>query len=181
MFKKNNLQETEEPLADELLQTTEEEQAEKLATDDNPTAENAEAGAQVVSENEEPNGAQKVMAELTEDDDEEHLNWTFGRILGGDIFSASWFKRQVKFFVLVILMIIAYITNRYASQAAMIKIDNLEKELTEIRFESITRSSQLMQRTRESKVLEYLKTTGDSTLTIPTQPPFVLKLDMDNE
>ena len=56
----------------------------------------------------------------------------------------------------------------------MIRINELKIELTEIRYESMTRSSQLMMRTRESKIVEYFRNTSDSTLGIAPQPPFVI-------
>jgi hypothetical protein len=105
------------------------------------------------------------------------VNLSFGAVLGGDILSGKWFRREVWFLVMIIFMIILYITNRYTSQQNMIKIDNLKKELTEIRYESMTRSSQLMQRTRESKVEEFLKNTSDSALCISANPPYVIKLE----
>ena len=123
---------------------------------------------------EEQSSAQKVMDALT-DDDEEHVNLSFGAVLGGDILSGKWFKREVWVLVMIIVMIIFYITNRYTSQQNMIKIDGLKKELTEIRYESMTRSSQLMQRTRESKVEEFLKNTSDSGLCASPNPPFIIK------
>ncbi|MDD4760600.1 MAG: FtsL-like putative cell division protein [Bacteroidaceae bacterium] len=139
-------------------------------------AEHIEADHTSVPIEEKQSSAQKVMDALT-DDDEEHVNLSFGAVLGGDILSGKWFRREVWFLVMIIFMIILYITNRYTSQQNMIKIDNLKKELTEIRYESMTRSSQLMQRTRESKVEEFLKNTSDSALCISANPPYVIKLE----
>ena len=148
---------------------------EPIATGSEPTAMEQAADTETSQIVEEQSSAQKVMDALS-DDDEERVNWSFGSILGGDILSASWFKRQIGFFVMIIFMTILYITNRYTSQQAMIKIDNLKSELTEIRYESMTRSSQLLQRTRQSKVVEYLKTTSDSLLNISAEPPIVISL-----
>lgn len=67
------------------------------------------------------------------------------------------------------------------SQQSMIKINSLKKELAEIRYESMTRSSQLLQRTRESKVIEFLKNTRDSMLNISAQPPYVIKINEEPE
>jgi hypothetical protein len=148
---------------------------EPIVTGSEPMAKEQAADTETSQIVEEQSSAQKVMDALS-DDDEERVNWSFGSILGGDILSASWFKRQIGFFVMIIFMTILYITNRYTSQQAMIKIDNLKSELTEMRYESMTRSSQLLQRTRQSKVVEYLKTTSDSLLNISAEPPIVINL-----
>ncbi len=124
----------------------------------------------------EQSSAQKMMDALT-DDDEERVSLSFGSVLGGDILTAAWIKHQILFIVLIVAMIIAYITNRYMSQQSMIKINSLKKELTEIKYESMTRSSQLLQRTRESKVIEFLRTTRDSALNVSPQPPYVIKIN----
>jgi hypothetical protein len=120
--------------------------------------------------------AQKAMQALS-DDDEEHVNWSFDAVLGGEILSSGWVRRQAGFFIMIIVMMFLYISNRYSAQKEMIRIDGLKTELNEVRNEATTRSSQLLQRSRESKVVEYLKNTADSALDIPTQPPFIISSD----
>ena len=128
---------------------------------------------QAAVEEDQQSGVQKVMEALSDDDDE-HVSMSFEAFLRGDFFNAANLRRHVPFFLMVLVMIILYITNRYNSQQAMIRINELKKELTEIRYESMTRSSQLMMRTRESKIVEYFRNTSDSTLGIAPQPPFVI-------
>lgn len=120
--------------------------------------------------------AQKVMDAL-QDDDEEHVCLSLGAVLGGDILTGKWFRNHLKFFVMIVVMIICYITNRYTFQQNMIKMDNLKEELSEKRNESMTRSSQLLQRTRESKIEEYLRNTSDSDLKLPAHPPYIIRTD----
>ena len=53
------------------------------------------------------------------------------------------------------IMLVLYITNRYSAQKEMIRIDNLKKELSDARNRATSRSSQLLQLSRESKVAEF--------------------------
>ena len=161
---------TSDELTDETFENPKEDIRQEVVVQGKPSDINAE----------EQTSAQKMMDALTDDDDEK-VNLSFGSVLGGDILTAAWIKNQVIFIVVIVLMVIAYITNRYMSQQSMIKINSLKKELAEIRYESMTRSSQLLQRTRESKVIEYLKTTRDSTLNISAQPPYVIKINEEPE
>lgn len=161
---------TSDELTDGTFENSKEDSRQEEVEQGNPNDINAE----------EQTSAQKMMDALTDDDDEK-VNLSFGSVLGGDILTAAWIKNQVIFIVVIVLMVIAYITNRYMSQQSMIKINSLKKELAEIRYESMTRSSQLLQRTRESKVIEYLKTTRDSTLNISAQPPYVIKINEEPE
>ncbi len=153
-------------IADSSLEAMQSDGAEKSGENQDPEAADAK----------EQSSAQKMMDALTDDDDE-RVSLSFGSVLGGDILTAAWIKHQILFIVLIVAMIIAYITNRYMSQQSMIKINSLKKELTEIRYESMTRSSQLLQRTRESKVIEYLRNTRDSALNVSPQPPYVIKIN----
>lgn len=95
-------------------------------------------------------------------------------IIGGDILAADFFRRQTKLLVLIMLLIIFYIHNRYAAQQQMIEIDRLKKELTDIKYDALTRSSELMERSRQSRIEQYIST-KESDLQTATQPPFLIE------
>lgn len=95
-------------------------------------------------------------------------------IIGGDILAADFFQRQTKLLVLIMLLVIFYIHNRYAAQQQMIEIDRLKKELTDIKYDALTRSSELMERSRQSRIEEYVST-KESDLQTATQPPFLIE------
>ena len=95
-------------------------------------------------------------------------------IIGGDILAADFFRRQTKLLVLIMLLVIFYIHNRYAAQQQMIEIDRLKKELTDIKYDALTRSSELMERSRQSRIEEYIST-KESDLQTATQPPFLIE------
>ena len=67
-------------------------------------------------------------------------------IIGGDILATDFFRRQTKLLVLIMVLILFYIHNRYACQQQMIEIDKLKKELIDIKYDALTRSSELMER-----------------------------------
>ena len=96
-------------------------------------------------------------------------------ILGGDILTASWLRRQMGLIFLCTFFAVIYITNRYSSEQEMIEIERLKVELTEIRYRALTRSSELTVKTRQSQVERSLRNTKDSVLQIPKEPPFIIK------
>ena len=71
-------------------------------------------------------------------------------------------------------LILFYIHNRYVCQQQTIEIDKLKKELTDIKYDALTRSSELMELSRQSRIEEYIKT-RDSQLQIATNPPYLIK------
>ena len=78
--------------------------------------------------------------------------------------------------MVVVLFIIIYISNRYSVQKDLIEIDRLQKELSDAKYRSLSSSSQLTERSRESHVFEILKTNKDSVLKISSRPPFIINV-----
>jgi hypothetical protein len=56
----------------------------------------------------------------------------------------------------------------------MIEIDKLKRDLIDIRYDALTRSSELLERTRQSRIEEYISEKG-SDLQTPTNPPYLIK------
>ena len=97
-------------------------------------------------------------------------------ILGGDILANDFFKRQTSLLILIMILTILYIDNRYTSQQEMIEIDRLKKELTDIKYDALTRSSELMEKSRQSRIEEYIST-EESHLETATNRPYLIKKD----
>jgi cell division protein FtsL len=101
-----------------------------------------------------------------------HTSWK--SIVGGDVLASGFFRRQTKLLVLIMVLILFYIHNRYACQQQLIEIDRLEKELQDIKYDALTRSSELQERSRQSHIEEYIAK-RKSDLQVPTEPPYVIK------
>lgn len=97
-------------------------------------------------------------------------------IIGGDILATDFFRRQTKLIVLVMVLVLFYVHNRYACQQQMIDIDKLKKDLIDIKYDALTRSSELMERSRQSRIEEYIAT-KQSDLQTSTNPPYLIKDD----
>lgn len=97
-------------------------------------------------------------------------------ILGGDILANDFLKRQTRLLVLIMVLTVWYIDNRYSSQQEMIEIDKLKKDLTDIKYDALTRSSELMEKSRQSRIEEYISA-GESPLQTATNRPYLIKKD----
>ncbi|WP_281644330.1 FtsL-like putative cell division protein [Bacteroides zoogleoformans] len=95
-------------------------------------------------------------------------------ILGGDILATDFFRRQAGLLFLITVLVIVYINNRYECQQQLIEIDNLKKQLTDIKYDALTRSSELMERSRQSRIEEYIAT-KESDLQTSTHPPYLIR------
>ena len=104
------------------------------------------------------------------------LSRTFSlrKVLGGDILNTSFMRQQVLLFLLISLFMVIYIANRYSCQQDIIEIDALQKELKDAKYKALSSDSKLTEESRQSNVLEMLKNNKDSTLQMPTQPPYII-------
>ena len=103
-------------------------------------------------------------------------SFTLRKILGGDILTAQIIRRQIWLVILIVFFIIIYISNRYSIQKDLIELDKLQKELQDTKYKALSTSSQITEKSRESNVLEMLKSNKDSTLHIATQPPYIINV-----
>ncbi|MBR6016579.1 MAG: hypothetical protein IK067_05555 [Prevotella sp.] len=144
------------------------EQTEPAATE---TTENQE----VIEES--PSLKEVILEQAIEDEAPLSKTFTLRKILGGDILTTQAVRRQVWLLLLITLFVIIYISNRYSCQQDLITIDKLQKELKDAKYKALSSSSQLTEKTRESKVLEILQNNKDSVLKIPNQPPYVIQIE----
>lgn len=117
-----------------------------------------------------------IAKQAIEDEAPLSSSFTLRKILGGDILTAQVIRRQIWLIVLVVFFIIIYISNRYSIQQDMIEIDQLQKELQNAKYEALSSSSQITERSRESNVLKMLQNNKDSVLHIATQPPYIINV-----
>ena len=103
-------------------------------------------------------------------------NFKLRKILGDDILTTQIIRRQIWLVILVVFFIIIYISNRYSIQNDIIELDKLQTELQETKYKALSASSQITEKSRESNVLDMLKTNKDSTLHIATQPPYIINV-----
>lgn len=122
-----------------------------------------------------------IREQTTEDEMPLTKNITLRKILGGDILSADIIRKQIWLILIIVLFIVVYISNRYKCQQDLIRISNLTEQLKDAKYRALSSSSDLTQMTRESKVLEQLKTCQDSTLQIATQPPYIINVPNTEE
>jgi len=85
-----------------------------------------------------------------------------------------WFFHQIPLFLLILGGILLMVTNRYQAQQEIIEKEQLQRDVEDWKYRSLTRSSELTTRTRQSQIEERLKALGDSTLSTPKEPPFTI-------
>ena len=94
--------------------------------------------------------------------------------IGGDILATDFVRRQAKLLGLIMLLVLFYIHNRYKCQQQMIRLEDLKEQLTDVKHDALTRSSELMERSRQSRIEEYIAN-RESDLQTATTPPYLIR------
>ena len=115
-----------------------------------------------------------IQEHAREDEQPQSSNFTLRKILGGDILSARLIRSQIWLIVLIVFFVILYISNRYSVQKDLLEIDRLNRQLKDAKYKALSSSSMLTEKSRESHVIKLLKNSKDSTLKMPSQPPYII-------
>lgn len=95
-------------------------------------------------------------------------------ILGGRIFTEKVMSKNILYFVVIVVISMAYIHNRYICISKQKEISRLENRLVSLKYETLTISSKLMGNSREIKVESMIKANGVD-LEVNSGPIFTIK------
>ena len=138
-------------------------------------AQDVQETPELQKEKEQVSDKEKLMRSLVSDDDEvdELTAANIRQMLDA---APRWFLSQWKMLLLILAGIFLYITNGYQAQVEMMKETELEAELKDWRYRSITRVSELTLLCRQSQLEQKLREQGDSTLTPSKVAPFIINV-----
>jgi hypothetical protein len=158
----------------EEVQETQEQEVQEQETQEVEEAQEQEVQEAEVAQ-EQVSNKEKLMRSLVSDDDEvdELTAANIRQMLDA---APRWFLSQWKMLLLVLAGIFLYITNGYQAQVEMMKENELEAELKDWRYRSISRVSELTQLCRQSQLEQKLREQGDSTLTPSKVAPFIINV-----
>lgn len=109
-----------------------------------------------------------------EDEQPSSSSFTLRKILGGDILNTATIRKQIWLILLITVFVVLYISNRYSCQQKQLEIDKLTTKLNNYKFKTLSTSSMLTEKSRESHVLEMLRVNNDSTIHTADQPPYII-------
>lgn len=92
-------------------------------------------------------------------------------VLSGTILTEDFFLKNTRFMVLVFFIVVLYISNRYSCIAKKAEIESLKSEMKDVKYESLTISSELTSVSRQTKVQSLVDNNGLG-LHSPTEPAY---------
>ena len=160
----------------EKAPTTEKQKAQASEEQKTPASEKQKAQPETPKPAPQASLKEVIAKQAIEEEESGSASFTLRKILGGDILTAQIIRKQIWLFMLIVVFIIIYISNRYSIQKDLIELDQLQKELQDTKYKALSTSSQITEKSRESNVLDMLKHSKDSTLHIATQPPYIINV-----
>lgn len=95
-------------------------------------------------------------------------------VVGGTILTEDFFLKNTRFLLVLFVLIVLYISNRYSCISKMAEIESLRKELKDAKYESLSTSSRLISTSRQTQVEFLLKKNGVD-LTSSTDPTYMIE------
>jgi hypothetical protein len=99
---------------------------------------------------------------------------SLSHILGGGILVDDFIVKQTKLVVMIGVLSLFFIANRYACHKKIIEIEDLKKQLTNVKYEYLDISTKLTTHSRQSQIEDLLKK-RELNLSGSKTPPFELK------
>ena len=81
-------------------------------------------------------------------------------LLDGSFMTKDAIRRNYGLMLLIVGLVFIYINNHYAVIMHLSEIDTLQKELSDAKYEALTRTSDLMKESRQSNILRLIQERG---------------------
>ncbi len=101
-------------------------------------------------------------------------------ILSGSVLTEDFFVKNTFFIAVVLILMVLYISNRYNYIEQMARIESLQKELKDAKYEYQTVSSQLTAISRQAQVIRLVEQ-DQLGLVISNKPSFEINAKEDSE
>ncbi len=98
---------------------------------------------------------------------------SFRDFLNGSILNKRLISKQYKFFILLVLIALFYIDNRYKNEKSKKREVELRAELKDIKYESLSISAELTKLSRRTYILDQIQKKGLDLIESP-KPPIVI-------
>ena len=89
-----------------------------------------------------------------------NIRKSFVHVFGGNVLTESFFIRNMRFILLVVLIMFLFISHRYTVLQRMSEVERLERVLKDLRYESLTISSDLTEASRQGEIERRVEEAG---------------------
>lgn len=90
----------------------------------------------------------------------DNIRKSFVHVFGGSVLTEHFFLKNMRFIIVIVLIMLLFIGHRYTVLQRMSEIERLEQELKDAKYESLTISSKLTEASRQSEIEKRVEEAG---------------------
>ena len=90
----------------------------------------------------------------------DNIRKSFVHVFGGSVLTENFFLRNMRFILVIVLIMILFISHRYTVLQRMSDIERLQQVLKDVKYESLTISSNLTEASRQGEIERRLEEAG---------------------
>ncbi len=104
----------------------------------------------------------------------DRISKSFVHVFGGNVLTEDFFSRNLTFIVVLVLVMILFISQRYTVLQKISEVERLKVELKDARLESLNISSDLTEISRQGEVEKMIQRYG-LDLEVTSEPVYKIK------
>ncbi len=82
--------------------------------------------------------------------------FSIAHILGGGILSEDFVVKQSKLMIMIAFLFVVFISNRYSCMRKLTEIEDLQRQLRDVKYENLVISTKLTSNSRQSQIEEQI-------------------------
>lgn len=104
----------------------------------------------------------------------DNIKRSFVHVFGGSVLTENFFLKNMKFIIAVVIVMLVFISHRYAVLQKMSDVERLQRELKDAKYESLTISSKLTEASRQTEIEKRVLESG-LELQVANEPVYKIK------
>ncbi len=104
----------------------------------------------------------------------DNIRKSFVHVFGGSVLTENFFLRNMRFILVLVVVIILFISHRYTMLQGMSDVERLQRELKDVKYEALTISSSLTEASRQGEIERRVEEAG-LELKVSNEPVYFIE------
>ena len=104
----------------------------------------------------------------------DNIRKSFVHVFGGSVLTEDFFLRNMRFILVLVVVIILFISHRYTMLQGMSDVERLQRELKDVKYEALTISSSLTEAIRQGEIERRVEEAG-LELKVSNEPVYFIE------
>lgn len=104
----------------------------------------------------------------------DNIRKSFVHVFGGSVLTEDFFLRNMRFILVLVVVVILFISHRYTMLQGMSNVERLQQELKDVKYEALTISSSLTEASRQGEIERRVEEAG-LELKVSNEPVYFIE------